>query len=279
MSSPSPTTSSENPAQQSRPVPVSWLILKLMSALPALCQWAQVPVTDLSSIDQWKACGGSCLLLNGLAQRGGTKKEVYNVVAIWLRNIATRHQEDVQIITVLVQKWLYTYGRWPITIALFVTSAPSASKPLLPSGQQPEGDDVPNGLRGDVYKAAMDFKQFLADDASDHTTLPMVPVFWEDVFALRMSLTRILTTRPPISPNLLDAASSALETPARPDPHHSDPSVEQTSEALKGLQLDSSKEPVSSPASSRSATPKGNDVSSGNEASSEEDSSPEGATK
>lgn len=244
------------------PVPVSGLILKLMSALPALCQWAGVPVTDLTCIDQWKACGGSCLLLNGLARKDGPKKEVFNVVAIWLRNIATRHQEDVHSVTILVQKWLNMYGRWPITMALFVTSAPSASKPLLPPGQEPEGNDVPNGLRGDVYLAAMAFKQYLADEAKDHMALPMLPVFWEDVFALRMSLTKILLTKPPISPQLLNVASSALENPAQENLQKCDSSIVTASKALQGLQLDSSKESASPPTSERSATPKGNDASS-----------------
>jgi len=257
-----------NVEEAPQPVPVSGLILKLMSALPALCEWAKVPVTDLTSTDQWKACGGSCLLLNGLAKRDGPKKEVHNVTAIWLRNIATRHQEDVQSVTILVQKWLNVYGRWPITIALFVTSAPSASQPLLPPGQAPEGNEVPNGMRGDIYTAAMAFKQHLADEAKDYTALPMLPVFWEDVFALRMCLTKILLTRPPISPQLLNVASSALERPAQQNLHQRDSSVAAASKALQGLQLDSSKESTSPPASERSATPKGN------EAGSDDDSSP-----
>ncbi len=109
------------------------------------------------------------------------------MVAIWLRNIATQHQEDVQSVTILVQKWLNMYGRWPITIAFFVTSA-SAEKPLLPPGQEPQGNEVPNGLRGDVYKAAMAFKQHLADEAKDHTALPMLPVFWEVRLPARASI-------------------------------------------------------------------------------------------
>jgi hypothetical protein len=108
----------------------------------------------------------------------------------------------------------------------------------------------------------MAFKQYLADEAKDHMALPMLPVFWEDVFALRMSLTKILLTKPPISPQLLNVASSALENPAQENLQKCDSSIVTASKALQGLQLDSSKESASPPTSERSATPKGNDASS-----------------
>ena len=121
------------------------------------------------------------LLKHNLAKPDGPYKEMYNVIGQWLRLLATAHQEDGPIVTALQQKWLNMFGRWPITIAFFVSSAPSASQPLLPPGKEPEGDEVPNGLRGEVFDAAMNFKRYLTDDARDPATaiIPMVPVLWE----------------------------------------------------------------------------------------------------
>lgn len=108
----------------------------------------------------------------GLAEVGGPKKEIYNVTAIWLRLIATTHQEDVQSVTMLIQQWFNLFGRWPITIAFFVAGTPR-------KGKDKGAEEVPEGLKGDVYEAAMWFKAYLTDLAKIHYALPMVPVFWE----------------------------------------------------------------------------------------------------
>lgn len=110
----------------------------------------------------------------GLAQEGGPVKEVYNVTAIWLRVLATTHQEDVTQVTMLVQQWFNMFGRWPITIAFFASCAPT--------GDAPGAADVPAGLKGDVFEAAMWFKAYLTELAKIHYALPMVPVFWEVCF-------------------------------------------------------------------------------------------------
>lgn len=116
-------------------------------------------------------CDYGSLLKVGLAKHDGPKKEVYNVTAIWLRMIATTHQEDPACVTMLVQQWFNLFGRWPVTIAFFATCAPT--------GDEPGASEVPEGLRGDVYEAAMWFKAYLTDLAKIHYALPMVPVFWE----------------------------------------------------------------------------------------------------
>lgn len=113
----------------------------------------------------------SSLLKVGLAKDDGPKKEVYQVIAIWLRVIATTHQEDVSQVTMLVQQWFNMFGRWPITIAFFVS--------CVPSGDKAGADAVPAGLRGDMYDAAMWFKTYLTELAQIHYALPMIPVFWE----------------------------------------------------------------------------------------------------
>lgn len=111
------------------------------------------------------------LLKVGLAKDDGPKKEVYQVIAIWLRVIATTHQEDVSQVTMLVQQWFNMFGRWPITIAFFVS--------CVPTGDKAGADDVPAGLRGDMYDAAMWFKTYLTELAQIHYALPMIPMFWE----------------------------------------------------------------------------------------------------
>lgn len=126
----------------------------------------------------------SCLILSdlvlpspslfkvGLAEINGPKKEIYNVTAIWLRLIATTHQEDVAQVTMLIQQWFNLFGRWPITIAFFVAAAPREAKDRY-------AEDVPEGVKGEVYEAAMWFKAYLTDLAKIHYALPMIPVFWE----------------------------------------------------------------------------------------------------
>jgi len=188
---------------------ISSIVIKLLLAVPAFCQYTGVQVTDIKSLQQWKDCGYQGLLRHNLAKPDGPYKEMYNVIGQWLRLLATAHQEDGPVVTALQQKWLNMFGRWPITIAFFVSSAPSASQPLLPPGREPEGNEVPNGLRGEVFDAAMSFKRYLTDDARDPATaiIPMVPVLWEDTFSLRLALGNILRTQPPLSPGLLRHAS------------------------------------------------------------------------
>ncbi|KAF8320333.1 hypothetical protein DL93DRAFT_1833024 [Clavulina sp. PMI_390] len=116
---------------------------------------------------------GCSLLKVGLATEGGNKKEVYNVVAIWLRVIATTHQEEVMPVTMLVQQWFNMYGRWPLTLAFFIS--------CMPSGDKPGADLVPPVLRAgtDVYEAAMNFKAHLTLLARTYYAQPMLPLFWE----------------------------------------------------------------------------------------------------
>jgi len=216
--------------------PVSLLVMKLLLALPTFCQYTGVPVTDLKSLEQWKECGTQGLLKHRLAAPDGPHKELYNVVGMWLRFIATRHQQDGPLITMLQQKWFNMFGRWPITIAFFITSSPSAAEPLLPPGKELGVGEVPNGMRGDTYDAAMSFKRYLTEDARDAMALPMIPVFWEDAFSLRVTLGNILRSRSPQPPGVLNHAPY-LET-ERSSASISDPiSIHTAAQELAGLSI------------------------------------------
>ena len=109
----------------------------------------------------------SCLILSdlvfpspslfkvGLAEINGPKKEIYNVTAIWLRLIATTHQEDVAQVTMLIQQWFNLFGRWPITIAFFVAAAPREAKDRYSGGRA--GGREGGSVRGcDVVQGVFD---------------------------------------------------------------------------------------------------------------------------
>lgn len=179
------------------------LILRLMSVLPTLCNFAEVPVHDLNSVDQWRACGNSLLLKVHLAEPDGPKKEVYNVVAIWLRVLATTHQEHPLAVTMLVQQWFNMFGRWPLTIAFFIS--------CMPTGNKPGAEAVPAALTGEIYNVAIRLKEYLTENAKIYCTLPMIPTLWGDNFFLRLQLSRVLRTNPQLSPGLTGPAGSALE--------------------------------------------------------------------